>query len=182
LRDPYLLYVGNLKPHKNIPCLTKAYAMLPKFHRDRIKLVIAGSGSSGVRELDRLGQALGVRQNLLFFSSVSDSLLRYLYAGAEVTVLPSIQEGFGLPVLESMACGTPVICSSTSSLPEVGGDAALYFDPHQPEDLAAKLLQVLDDPAQRSRMAAAGTVQAQKFSWDECSRKHAEVFRSVIFR
>jgi alpha-1,3-rhamnosyl/mannosyltransferase len=115
-----------------------------------------------------------------FVSQVSDDLLPFLYAAAELVVQPSTLEGFGLPVLEAMACGTPVACSRAASLPEVGGDAAEYFDPYSVEDMAAAIERVLASTSRRAELRQKGLLQASRFRWDECVRQHAEIYRGLL--
>ena len=138
----YLLYVGNLLPHKNLLSLLDALAILRR--RRRARLIIRGDGQPAyARAVRERVETLGLGDLVSFQGYAAEGALRDLYAGAVCLVLPSLREGFGLPVLEAMACGTPVITSSSSSLPEVGGDAALRVDPHDAIDLADAMYRVL---------------------------------------
>jgi glycosyltransferase involved in cell wall biosynthesis len=176
--DSYLLYVGNLLPHKNLLSLLDALAILRRRHHAR--LIIRGDGQPAYARavLERV-ETLGLR-DLVSFQSYSDgAALRDLYAGAACLVLPSLREGFGLPVLEAMACGTPVITSTTSSLPEVGGDAALLVDPYDAIDLADAMYRVLADRGLREDLRERGLKWVRGFSWrrtaEEVSRLLDEV-------
>jgi glycosyltransferase involved in cell wall biosynthesis len=175
----YLLFVGNLKPHKNVSTLLQAHAQVCRAGVD-CDLVIVGDDPRGRglvrREIDKLQTSDRVR---IFPTVPLDSLVN-LYAGAQVLVLPSFEEGFGLPVAEAMACGTPVVCSRAASLPEVGGDAVEYFDPRSSADLAERLIQLLESPEKQARMRQMGFVQARRFTWSDCAQRHYDVYRQFL--
>ena len=177
---PFLLYVGNLKPHKNLGTLLRAFALLRERGRTEHSLLLVGDDRKrrqGVlEEVSRLGIAEAVRH----IPWAPERLLPELYRAADLLVMPSKSEGFGLPVLEAMACGTPVACSTATSLSEVGGDAVEYFDPYCAEDMAAAIERVLNSPAQHAEMREKGLKQAAKFTWEACARKHLEVYRQVL--
>jgi alpha-1,3-rhamnosyl/mannosyltransferase len=159
----FVLAVGTLEPRKNLPRLVGAYASLPAALRERHPLVVVGAlGWETGPTLRALG-SLGDRCVALGY--VSDAALLELYRRCAVFCYPSLGEGFGLPVLEAMAMGAPVLTSDRSSLPEVGGDAAVYVDPTDPASIAAGLVGVLGDEALRARMAARGLERAAEFSW-----------------
>jgi glycosyltransferase involved in cell wall biosynthesis len=177
---PYLLFVSNLKPHKNLEALLKAITIMRGRKRLDHMLVVLGDDR---RWRDATGQRvaeLGLSEHVRIVPHVDSELLPWLYAGAEAFVMPSLIEGFGLPVLEAMACGTPVICSRAASLPEVGGDAVMYFDPHSPEELAAAIEKVLSSSDLQSEMKRKGLARAKLFSWEECARKHLEIYRRIL--
>jgi glycosyltransferase involved in cell wall biosynthesis len=145
--DGYVLYVGNLLPHKNLLSLLDALAILRRRHRGT-RLIIRGEGQATyARAVRERVETLGLSDVVSFQGYAGKRALRDLYAGAACLVLPSLREGFGLPVLEAMACGTPVITSSSSSLPEVGGDAAILVDPYDAIDLSDAMYRVLAMPA-----------------------------------
>src|SRR6185503_7925216 len=149
----FVLYAGNIKPHKNLERLIAAFGLLK--HRsglEDLKLLIIGDEVNRYGSLRRSVEAAGVRQDVRFFGFVPDRTLAALYRLASVFAFPSLYEGFGLPPLEAMACGTPVVTSSLSSLPEVVGDAALLVDPYSVDDIASGLMRLLDDPVLRARL------------------------------
>src|SRR5574337_225799 len=172
--EVYLLYVGNLLPHKNLGRLLNAFARItPKFpHR----LVIAGR--KDIRYYPALAaeaRRLGLEERVVFLDYVSADELPALYAGAEAFVFPSLYEGFGLPILEAMACGTPVVASRAGSLPEVAGEAALLVDPHDIEELAGAMEAVLSDPAVREDLRRKGLKQVERFSWERTAKMTLEI-------
>jgi len=170
---PYILYVGSLRPHKNIPLLLRAYTSVCGGTAPDIGLVIVGKGEL-LAELESLADGLGVRP--LFITGASDEKLLELYRAAEVVVLPSFEEGFGLPIVEAMACGTPVICADAASMPEIAGGAAVLFDPYDVQDLRRVLVDVLSSADLRQSLRARGTVRASQFTWRETAARHIPVY------
>jgi glycosyltransferase involved in cell wall biosynthesis len=171
IRGRFVLYAGNIKPHKNLERLITAFGLLKQRsgHED-VKLLIIGDEINRYGSLRRSVEAAGVRQDVRFFGFVPDRTLAALYRLAAVFAFPSLYEGFGLPPLEAMACGTPVVTSRISSLPEVVGDAALLVDPYSVEDIAAALGRVLGDAELRASLVAKGKVRVQDFSWERSAR------------
>jgi glycosyltransferase involved in cell wall biosynthesis len=165
----YILYVGNFKPHKNLARLIRAFARLSAAQRARHTLVLAGGDREGRPELEALALAEGVRDRVVFPGRIDDADLPALYSGAAVFVLPSLEEGFGLPALEAMACGAPVVASNRAALPEVVADAGLLFDAEREAEIAAALERVLADPGladdlRRRALARAGLYTASRTS------------------
>jgi glycosyltransferase involved in cell wall biosynthesis len=180
LPERYMLFVGTLEPRKNIKTLLQAFALLlDEKPQDDPKLVVAGGRGWGHTDLQETTQALGLRHHVHFTGFVDDDDLPDLYRGASVFVYPSLYEGFGLPVLEAMACGVPVISSNRSSLPEVAGDAALLVDPSQPEALAAAMASMMNDGELRQALRSKGLLRAQEFTWDAVAQKTLAVYRAV---
>ena len=177
---PYILFVGNLKPHKNISALLRAYAKLTRQSSQDCELVIVGEGAKGAPMLKALASQLGIQKRTKFISSVTDDVLRCAYSAAQVTVLPSFEEGFGLPVIESMACGTPVACSNTAALPEVGGSAATYFDPEDPDSIPAAILSLMESADRWKKQQQLGFENISRFSWSTCAEIHLEVYRRYV--
>jgi alpha-1,3-rhamnosyl/mannosyltransferase len=142
-------------------------------------LVIAGHWDERYPEAKRLTEELGLKDQVLFIGPVADPDLPALYSGASLFVFPSLYEGFGLPVVEAMACSLPVICSNVSSLPEVAGEAALLVDPLDVQSLAAAMHTVMTDEALKEGMRGKGLVQAGKFSWERTAQETIKVYRRV---
>lgn len=175
---PYLLYVGNVKPNKNLSALLTAFAQV----KDRIphRLLLAGRMRGfGTGDDAVLQGAESFGDRVRFTGEISDAELISLYRGATALVLPSLYEGFGLPLLEAMQLGCPVLASTAGSLPEIGGDAALYFDPHNPASLAARLLQIQNDTV-LANLREAGHARISQFSYARCAAQTAEVLNRLL--
>jgi glycosyltransferase involved in cell wall biosynthesis len=171
--------VGNLRPHKNVAGLLRAFALAKRRAARDCQLLIIGDDRNVGAELLQRARKFGLNNAIKIVPRVSDDTLRAAYRAAEMTVLPSFEEGFGLPVLESMASGTPVACSFTASMPEVGGTAAQYFDPASDESIAATIERVLTDSELRSLMRRRGLEQAKRFTWESCAEKVFSVYQHV---
>jgi glycosyltransferase involved in cell wall biosynthesis len=174
---PYFLYVGNIKPHKNLRVLVEAFGRV----RNSLPhdLVIAGRREGLLGGDDTvLAAAAAFGDRIHFAGEVGESTLRELVAYTEALVIPSRYEGFGLPALEAMAAGAPVVVSNAGSLPEVCGSAALYFDPDDVTSLAGHLLRIARDPVLREDLSAAGRTHARGFTWERC----ADLTREVLLR
>jgi glycosyltransferase involved in cell wall biosynthesis len=176
--DSYLLYVGNLLPHKNVLSLLDALAILRRRHR--VRLIIRGEGQpTYARAVRERVETLGLSDAVSFQGYAGEGALRDLYTRAACLVLPSLREGFGLPVLEAMACGTPVITSSSSSLPEVGGDAALRVDPHDAIELSDAMYRVLTDTNLREDLRERGLKWVTTFSWRRTAEQMSRLLDEV---
>lgn len=181
VRQPYLLFVGVIEPKKNLERLVEAYTLLqtastiPK----ETQLVIAGGEGWLSERLHRNVQDSGLTQQILFPGFIPDDHLPALYSGAEAFVFPSIYEGFGLPVLEAMSCGVPVVTANVSSLPEIVGKAGIVVDPYQPEAIAQGIARVLSDRQLQEQMREKGYRQAQKFSWQRTAEETYQVYQEV---
>jgi alpha-1,3-rhamnosyl/mannosyltransferase len=176
----YFLFVGSPKPHKNLPVLFEAFAQLRSGHHREIELAIVGKDKKNEPALRALAVQLGIDQQVRWIDSVSDEMLRACYSAAQATILPSREEGFGLPVIESMACGTPVICADAASLPEVAGGCSLLFDPSSPEDCTAQMCRIVDSPQLRSELREKGLERARQFDAAGAVAKHAELFTELL--
>lgn len=173
---PYILYVGNLLPHKNLPRLLEAVARVAR--QSPARLVIAGGGTSGrIGELRRLADRVGARLELMPY--VAQQALPALYRGARLVAMPSLAEGFGLPALEAMACGTPVVVGNTSAMPEVVGDAGLLVDPEDTGAIADAILRLLTQDPLRKELIARGLARATEFSWERTARQVLAVLDEV---
>jgi len=168
INSDFVLFVGTLQPRKNIVRLIQAFK---KLNKPSLKLVIVGKKGWLYDDILNAPLDLGIEDKVIFLDYVKDRDLPALYKNAKCFVLPSLYEGFGLPVLEAMKHGCPVVVSDISSLPEAGGDAALYFDPKDISDIAQKIDKVLTDKEKRSDMIKKGYAQVKKFSWEKTARE-----------
>lgn len=168
----YFCYVGTLQPRKNLDTLLKAFSSLIARGAipDDVRLVLAGKRGWKCEDIVELAHSKGLDERVVLPGYVPSQDLPALLSGALAYVLPSLYEGFGLPILEAMACDTPVICSDTSSLPEVAGDAALYVSPHDTEGWARAMARIYHDATLRQEMIGRGRKQVERFSWERCAR------------
>jgi glycosyltransferase involved in cell wall biosynthesis len=175
----YLFYLGNLMPHKNLRRLLRAFALLKR--EFPYTLVIAGwKDPRHYPALEAETQALGLAEKVLFLNYVPADELPALYSGAELFVFPSLYEGFGLPPLEAMACGCPVLVSNIASLSEVCGDAAYYVDPYDVKNIAEGIYRVATDRELKENLAFRGTERAKLFSWEKSAKEHIKIFEEVL--
>jgi glycosyltransferase involved in cell wall biosynthesis len=177
---PFILYVGNIQPRKNLVRLVQAYAALARKGQFSHRLVIVGKKEWQHSSVFEAARTCGVEQRITFTGYVPDEDLCALYNAADLFVFPSIFEGFGSPILEAMSCGTPVIASNTSSMPEVGGDAVLYVDPFKVADLVLAMRTALEDSDLRARLSARGLARAAQFSWEDTARKTVEAYGMAV--
>jgi glycosyltransferase involved in cell wall biosynthesis len=180
LPDRFVLYQGTLQPRKNVETLVRAYALLRDQGSDDHILVLAGPRGWQYEPIFELICQLGMEGSVKFPGFVPDDELALWYSSAAVFAFPSRYEGFGLPLLEAMACGAPVVSSSASSLPEVVGDAGVLVDPSDVEGLCSALRQLLEDEPRRRALAAAGRARAQTFSWRRTASETVRVYREVL--
>jgi glycosyltransferase involved in cell wall biosynthesis len=179
IERPYWLMVGTLEPRKNHAAALRALARL-KANGFPHCLVVAGGAGWLFDPIRTLVGELGLSDDVIFTGRVPDADLPALYSGADCFLMPSLYEGFGFPVLEAMACGTPVVCSNSSSLPEVAGDAALMVDPEDDGALAAAVGRLLAEPDLRSQLRQRGEQQAAGFRWQECAAQTVQVYAAVV--
>lgn len=182
ITSPYILSIGNFLPHKNIPGLIQAYAGLGKALTERYQLVLAGGDRERRHELECLDGSLGVANRVLFPGLIEDADLPALYSGATLFVLPSLEEGFGLPALEAMACGTPVAASNRAAIPEVVGDAALLFDPGNIAAMTEAMTMALTRSDMRDGMRERGFARAGTFTLDRTAGLVVALLRDVGLR
>lgn len=178
LPEAYVLNVGTLRPHKNLATVVRALGRI----RDQVPHALVLAGERDPRFPDTLSpliRELGLEDRIVATGVVAEEDLPALYTGAAVFAFPSLVEGFGLPVLEAMSCGTPVITSNCSSLPEVGGNAALLVDPTDDVAMAHALLQILTDAKQHKALVDRGLVQAASFSWERTARQTLAVYNAI---
>lgn len=176
---PYILNVGTLEPRKNLAGLLRAFADARSKGMPHT-LVVCGAPGWGRSPLAGLMRELALDNAVVFTGFVEDADLTHLYAGADFFVYPSLYEGFGLPVLEAMACGTPVITSNVSSLPEVAGDAALLVDPRSMKELSGAMLKLTGDANLRTAMRDRGIIQAARFSWERTAQETWELYENML--
>jgi glycosyltransferase involved in cell wall biosynthesis len=175
----FILFVSTLEPRKGIDTLVEAFARVQSRHSD-VELVITGKVGWYTDQFFAQVERLGLKGKIVFTGYVADDDLVALYNAAELLAFPSRYEGFGMPVLEAMACGTPVVCSSSSSLPEVAGDAALLVPPDDSDALAQALGQALEDGVLRQQMRNRGLTQAARFSWEQTARQTLAIYEKVL--
>ncbi len=180
LNAPYVLYAGNIKPHKNLERLIEAFHTLRRGDLEHVKMLIIGDEISKYATLRRAVHRYKLHKHVRFFGFVPDKTLAVFYRLARAFVFPSLYEGFGLPPLEAMASGTPVITSNLSSLPEVVGDAALLIDPYDPDAIADAMRRVLLDSDLRDDLRQRGLRRVAEFSWERSVRRVREIYEEVL--
>ncbi|MGA1600093.1 MAG: glycosyltransferase family 4 protein [bacterium] len=174
----YLLMVGEGRPYKNPEVVVRALAEL----KQAVPLAICGRMPEHERaRVEQIAREAGVLEQIRWLGYVSDAELRDLYTGALAFVFPSRYEGFGLPTLEAMSCGAPVLSSNAASLPEAGGSAALYFSPDNPSALAELIHLLHTEPERRELMREAGLRHAEKFTWERSAKQHLELFEEALY-
>jgi alpha-1,3-rhamnosyl/mannosyltransferase len=177
---PYILWVGKMEPRKNLLALVQAYRLLLERRKDLApQLVLCGGQSWGCHNLNRLLREPAYRGRVIRTGVVPNSDLSVLYREAVGFAMPSLYEGFGLPTLEAMASGVPVMSSNRSSLPEIAGNAALYFDPESVEEMCLAMERLLSDGALRQQLVAQGAERVKQFSWESCARATLAALRSL---
>ena len=179
LPEKFLLFVGMIEPRKNIVGLLEAFAGLCKDARFEHGLAIVGPKGWGFQEIFQKVRDLGLARRVVFTGYAPEEDLPALYNLADVFVCPSFYEGFGFPILEAMACGTPVIASAVSSLPEIGGDAPLYMDPQNTDEIVRSIKRVLEEDGLRNDMRQRGLARAQKFSWEAAARQTIQLWEEA---
>jgi glycosyltransferase involved in cell wall biosynthesis len=182
LPGEFILYLGTIEPRKNLSRLIDAYTMLRRRDATRLPLVLAGGRGWGDDEIVQKARANEFATDIYLPGFVPEPEIPLWYNAATLFVYPSEYEGFGLPPLEALACGVPVVASNASSLPEVLGDAAVLVDPTSVEAIADGIQRVLDDGALRSRLIARGPEQARRFSWRQMAEETLAVYRAVLDR
>lgn len=178
LPSRYFMCVGSLEPRKNLPMIIKTYlSVAGKIQED---LVIVGKPAWGLKELDSVLKGHKFQNRVCFLGYVGDDQLPLLYNAATGLLFPSLYEGFGLPPLEAMASGCPVVCSNTSSVPEVVGDAGLLLDPKEESLWSDAILRLSEDPSLREKMSNGGIQRAENFTWKECAEKTMAVYEKAL--
>lgn len=174
----FLFFVGNAFPYKNVGLIIEAFAKI-KFDFPDIHLALAGKKDEFYRDLENEAKSKGI-EDIHFLGFIKDSEKRWAFQNAEAFVTASLSEGFCIPLLEAMIEGAPVIAANASCLPEVAGDAAVYFDPKSAEDLATKLTKLLNDPEQKTKLTELGHKRVAKFSWSKMTRETRDIYNKII--
>ncbi len=177
IEPPYVLALASPEPRKNIRRLLEAYARLPR--QDLPRLVLAGAADWGYGPIYATVQELGLEPYVRFTGYVPEAVLPDLYGGARLFVFPSLYEGFGLPVLEALACAAPVVAGNRGGIPEIAGQAAILVDPYDVDALAEAMLRVLQDKQLRDELRLRGPGQAALFSWERTARETRNVYESI---
>ncbi len=180
LPQKYILSVGSIEPRKNLIGLLKAYNLLDKYLKQEYKLVLVGF--KGWENCEIMEIIEKNKKSIHYLGFITDEELAKVYNLASIFVFPSFYEGFGLPPLEAMACGTPVVLSNSSSLPEVGGDAVVYCNPHNTDDIKEKIEIILTDKTLQKKLITKGLIQAKKFSWEKSAQEHLAIFQELLER
>jgi glycosyltransferase involved in cell wall biosynthesis len=176
---PFILFVSTIEPRKNVPTLVRALWQLMECYKEDMHLVLAGGKGWLFEDAFAIVEELQMDDRVHFVGRVSSEDLLYLYNAAEMLAHPAFYEGFGLPPLEAMACGLPVIVSNVASLPEVVGDAGILIDPHDVDELTVAMWRVLNDGDLNREMREKGLRQAGRFSWERAARETLEIYRQV---
>ena len=179
IQKPFILFLGTMEPRKNIDRLISAYLALPQHLQDNYQLVLAGG--SGWKSADLFQCLEGLpKENFVYLGHVDDDLIYNLYTQATCFAFPSLYEGFGLPILEAMSLGCPVLTSTDPACIEVSGDAALHVNPHSVATISIGLTQMLEDSALRRKLKQQGLTHVKQFSWDQAAKRHLEIFEQVL--
>ncbi|HTD77633.1 MAG TPA: glycosyltransferase family 1 protein, partial [Chloroflexota bacterium] len=180
----FVLYFGGFDMRKNVPRLIEAYARLPEALRREYQLVIAGRyqhlGHPLYPDPRQTVRRLGLEGNVIFTGQIREQDKAPLYSAATVFAFPSLYEGFGMPVLEAMACGTPVVTSNVSALPEVAGDAGLLVNPYAPEAISEALAELLESAARREDLSRRGLERARRFTWPQVAEQTVRVYKQIL--
>jgi glycosyltransferase involved in cell wall biosynthesis len=179
IQKKYIYHLGNIEPRKNLIVLLEAFTRVCRELGPEYQLVVSGQKGWLIRSLSRFLKDYPNRDQVLFTGYVPVEELPFFMNGADLFIFPSLYEGFGLPVLEAMSCGTPVISSNRSSIPEIVGSAGILIDPTDTRELAESIVFLLKNKEERNRLSQLGIEQAAKFSWEKVARKTLEVYRSV---
>jgi len=179
IKKDYILQVGNIEPRKNLPRLFNAFSLVKEKTNNSYQLVNVGKKGWLYKEIFEMLNKYGLQEDIIFTEYVPEEDLVLLYNGAELLAYPSLYEGFGLPILEAMSCGTPVITSNVSSMPEVAGKAALLIDPLNGEEIAWAIHKVLTDTELKNRLKNSGLERTAFFSWEKTARQTLEVYQEA---
>ena len=177
VEGPFILFVSTIEPRKNVPTLLRAVWQLLECYKEDVRLVLAGGKGWLFQDAFAMVEELKLDSRVHFVGRVSSEDLLHLYNAAEMLAHPAFYEGFGLPPLEAMACGLPVVVANVASLPEVVGDAGLLIDPHDADELTVAMWRLLNDNDLREEMQTKGLRQAERFSWERAARETLEIYQ-----
>ncbi|MGQ9630795.1 MAG: glycosyltransferase family 4 protein [bacterium] len=180
IEGDYILYAGGLVPHKNVSALIDAFSIVRRDAGKHHLIIVGNLKKRGVEKLTRKVDALGLGESVRLTGFADECDMPALYSGATVFAYPSLYEGFGLAPLEAMSCGAPVAVSNSSSIPEVVGEAGVYFDPRNPSDIAEKILKLLSDGELREEMRRRGLERAREFDWLKTARETLSVYEELL--
>jgi glycosyltransferase involved in cell wall biosynthesis len=180
IEDRFILFVSTIEPRKNVPTLLRAVWQLRESYKESVHLVVAGGKGWLFEDAFAAVEKLKLDSRVHFLGRVSSEDLLSLYNAAELLAHPAFYEGFGLPPLEAMACGLPVVVSNVASLPEVVADAGLMIDPHDVDELAVSMWRVLNDGGLRQEMRDKGLRQAARFSWERAARETLAIYHRAL--
>lgn len=180
IQGEYILFVGKFLPHKNVARIIEAFTRLKREHDIPQRLVMVGKQDKHTASFMQLAENLGIRDEIILTGYVPDEELPYFYKGASLFVFPSLYEGFGLPVIDAMSCGIPVITSNVSSLPEVAGDAAILVDPLSTDAIAEGMWLVLNDEKKHEKLSRKGKERARQFTWERCAWETLATYRKAL--
>lgn len=179
IKKDYLIYLGQWRVHKNLPRLIEGFAQAVRGGLDA-QLVVIGKTDRRIADLPRLVKKLKMEKKIIFTGFLPDEELPYLYQAATAYVFPSLSEGFGLPPLEAMACGVPVISSNVSCMPEILGDAAFYFDPYDISDISKGINKIMADKGLQKSLRSKGLKQVKRYSWEKMARETLLIYNQII--
>jgi glycosyltransferase involved in cell wall biosynthesis len=178
----FIMYTGSAFPHKNLERLINAFCILKEQLHPELKLVLVGAREYHSKTLQRWAKKQPCYEDIVFTGFIPDEELKWYYQHARAYVFPSLSEGFGLPGLEAMVHGCPVVSSNASCLPEVHGAAAHYFNPEDMQEMAAKINEVISSEPLRTKLIQKGYDNAKRFSWKRFTQQHLDLFRSILHR
>ena len=179
IETPYIFYVGRLEKKKNIAALVEAYALARKNHELKHKLYLVGDASFGYDEIKYLINEFDVAGEVQATGWVEENHLAYIFKGADAFIFPTKYEGFGIPLLQAMAAGTPIAASNVAAIPEIANGAALLFDPNDVNDIAAKMAKIVQDEPLRAKLKEAGLEQVKHFSWEKCAKETLKIIENL---
>lgn len=179
IERPYIFYVGRLEKKKNIAKLIEAYALARQNFGIKQKLYLIGDASYGYDEIKYLINEFGVDRHVVATGWIEESHLPFIFKGGDAFVFPSKYEGFGIPLLQAMAAGTPIVASNVASIPEIAGEAALYFNPDDAFDMAEKIAKIIQNEETKQSLIKAGIKRSQGFSWDNCAKATLELIEKM---